>query len=137
MHLTPGRLVFPSGQSMGVINETGACCLIANGSGYSMVRSVSPSEAPAAETSGKEHASASPRFSLSSLRPSKEIPAVSGVALWSCPVGGEEGGQVQACFQPTAFLPFSPLITVQAAHACARRFSHLLASLTVLPAAKG
>lgn len=44
MDLTPGRLVFPSGQSVGVINETRACCLIANGSGYSMVRSVSPSE---------------------------------------------------------------------------------------------
>lgn len=35
--LTPGQLVFPSGQSMGLINETRACCLIANGSGYSFV----------------------------------------------------------------------------------------------------
>lgn len=37
LDLTPGQLVFPSRQSMGVINETRACCLIANGSGYSFV----------------------------------------------------------------------------------------------------
>lgn len=29
-----------------------------------------------------------------------ELTAGSGVALWSCPMGGEQGGQVQACFQP-------------------------------------
>lgn len=37
LYPTLGQLVFPSGRSMGVINETRACCLIANGSGYSFV----------------------------------------------------------------------------------------------------
>lgn len=53
---TPGQLVFPSGQSMGVINETRACCLIANGSGYSFVCNGVEICKSQQETSGKEDA---------------------------------------------------------------------------------
>lgn len=56
LDLTPGQLVFPSGQSMGVINETRACCLIANGSGYSFVCNAGEICKSQQETSGKEDA---------------------------------------------------------------------------------
>lgn len=56
LHLTPGQLVFPSGQSVGVINETRACCLIANGSGYSFVCSAGEVCKSQQETGGAEDA---------------------------------------------------------------------------------
>lgn len=56
LHLTPGQLVFPSGQSMGVINETRVCCLIANGSGCSFVCNAGKVCKSQQETSGAEDA---------------------------------------------------------------------------------
>lgn len=58
---------------------------------------------------------------------------LSGPVPWE----GRREARFGARFQPTGFLPFSPLITARAMHACARHFSHLLASLTILPANKG
>lgn len=56
LNLTPGQLVFPSGQSLGVINETRACCLIANGSGYSFVCGAGEVCKSQQETGGTEDA---------------------------------------------------------------------------------
>lgn len=168
---------------MGVINETRACCLIANGSGYSFVseaggvcKSQPGPSLQQRRLQEKRMLSASRCFSLSShhsprdrglppgtgtwlmsrtllsrsacvasgssscyvsvfffffILASCEITAVSDVALQSCPVGGEEGGQVRG------LLSAHRVPAVFSFNNCAHHFSHLRASLTILPANKG